>query len=419
MQFPDKGLPEGELSHLIEGLVARDPAELPGAFNIWWPIQPPHVRSAAVSAFSRFAHYNTFMTSTLGSLKTIDAELRAFIADILRAPQNAHVTLTTGGTESNYLASKSARDRLRARRPETARKRLNIVIPATAHPSFDKNAQMMDMDVVRVPVTADWRADVSALAEAIDDETCLLVASAPSYSHGVVDPVAEIARLAHGKGIWMHVDACVGGFLHPFLRENGKQIPEFDFTIAGVDSISADLHKFGLCINGISSFTLRDEENLKYQSYLAENIWPTGNYYRAGFSGTRPGATVVAAWAVFRTLGRDGFRQMAERIDRASDQLARGLAKIDGLTLNALPECGVVSVKVDNPNLLNSLINGLNARNFYPGKSAHPPSLHFLAEPIDNQDFIDAYIRATAEVMQEIGATAPITASKVTVAYGE
>lgn len=400
----------------VVDLLMRERPASADAFNLAWPNGPEEVTELALDVQRSFRNLNGFFTSFSPALSHVDKELRAMIAEILHAPSMDGVTITVGGTESNFLAVKSARDKFRAERKVPPGVRLNVVVPYTAHPSFDKHAQMMDLDVVRTPVTKEWQADCGAMERAISERTFMIVGSVPSYTHGAIDPISRLADVATRHGLWMHVDACVGGFLHRFLKRRNN-LDDFDFAVPGVASISADLHKFGYCLNGISSFTLRDKADLAFQTFEAESVWPTGKYLRKTFVGSRSGSVVGAAWAVFKHLGEPGFTAVAQKIAKASEVMADGLARIDGLAVNVPPKCGVLSAAVDPSIPIGPLVQAIQDRGFHVGRAATPPSLHFLLDPVDD-DLLVRYLQAIEEAVKEVrGRQTPMTGDEAP-AYG-
>ena len=217
-----------------------------------------------------------------------------------------------------------------------------MVLPVTAHPSFDKAGHELVVDVRRVPVTAEWEADPAALGDAIDDDTILIVGSIPSYGHGTIDDIPALGELALARDVWLHVDGAVGGFLAPHMREIDSTIPPFDLRVPGVRSLTADLHKFGFCLNGISTFTIARAEDLAWPRFTAPaDVWPVGGYTRNGFLGSRPGSVVAAAWATFQALGQDGYRRIAAEIALRQQRLADGLAAMPGMTIVRPPRLGI------------------------------------------------------------------------------
>ena len=230
----------------------------------------------ANEAYQRYINANAlFARKMFPSVVRYDEEVSDMVLGLLNAPQSAAGTLTSGGTESILLAVKTARDWGLARKPALTRPEL--VVPYAAHPAFHKAAHLMGLKVISVPCGADYRADVSAMAEAISDNTVLLVASAPSYPFGITDNISEIAALAERHGLWLHVDACHGGFVLPFARKLGYQLPDFDFLVSGVTSISVDIHKLGYANKGVSLFAVRDSDLQSHQRYEFDD-WPAGIY---------------------------------------------------------------------------------------------------------------------------------------------
>ena len=179
---------------------------------------------------------------------------------------------------------------------------------------------------MRVPTGADFRADVAAMAAAVTPRTVMCYASAPTYSLGLVDPVAALGALAQARGLWLHVDACVGGILGPFVHELGYPVPAFGLDLPGVASLSADLHKSGYAAKGASVILYRDAEREAAGRYEF-NDWPTGLYAVPTFVGTRPGGAIAAAWAVMHFLGAEGYRRIAAVVMEARERLVAGLER--------------------------------------------------------------------------------------------
>src|SRR5262245_7134878 len=236
----------------------------------------------------------------------MEREVVALGADLVGGDPRAG-KLTSGGTESLFLAVQVARDHARRERGIAEP---TMVLPATAHPAFAKACHYLDVTEIRVPVGADGRADVAATAATVDDRTALVVGSAPCYPYGVVDPIPELAALAAERGALCHVDACLGGWLLPFLARLGEDLPPWDLRVPGVTSLSADIHKYGWSFKGTSLLLHRDEDLLRLQYFLYDG-WPGGLYGSATTAGTRPAAPIAAAWATIHHLGMDGYLRLA------------------------------------------------------------------------------------------------------------
>lgn len=242
-----------------------------------------------------------------------EAEIVSMTAGMLGADKTQDEitgTLTSGGTESILLAMKTYRDWGRDKKGIT---QAEIVAPTTAHAAFEKAAEYFGMRTVRVPVGADFRADVAAMQAAITSNTVALVGSAPPFPHGIVDPIDELSELAKEQGIGFHTDGCLGGFLLPWAEKLGYAVPPFDFRLPGVTSISADTHKYGYAAKGTSVLLYRGRE-LRHYQYFSVADWPGGIYFSPTFAGSRPGALSAAAWAAMVSIGEQGYMEAARRI---------------------------------------------------------------------------------------------------------
>ena len=389
----DRALPEfGQPWRVLEQrLTEYQHGELPqegGVFERYWPVYPGSTYLAARSAQAMFAHTNLFSINALPSLHRIEHELRAMIGEILAVPDEGAVTITSGGTESNFLAIKAARRRGRDR----GISRPNLVIPATAHPSFDKAGDELDVEIRRTAVDSDYRAVACAAAAAVDSDTILIAGSAPSYPQGVVDPIEALAEVARGADIWMHVDACVGGFLLPFLRQLDDTVPAFALDVPGVWSVSADLHKFGLCLNGISSLSLRDATLQRFHTYTQPDVgWCYRSYTRIGFTGSRPGSTLAAAWTTLRTLGRSGYLDAAASIRATSEAIARGADKIDGVCVPIAPEAGIVVLFPEDGTDVEAVSAAMLSRGWDVSTAQTPQTLHLLMSA-DIEHLVDRFL---------------------------
>jgi glutamate/tyrosine decarboxylase-like PLP-dependent enzyme len=284
--------------------------------------------------------------------------------------------LTSGGTESLLQAVKTARDVGRERGIE----RPSVVAGESAHAAFTKAADYFDVDLVRVPVDAGFRTSAASLEAACTDDTILVVASAPTYPQGVIDPVADIAALAERRGILCHVDACMGGFLLPFLRDLGRLDPgdgAFDFRVPGVTSMSADVHKYGYASKGVSVILYRDHELARKQLFVTSD-WLGGFYASTAMAGTRPAGPIAAAWAVMMHLGREGYLELTRVAHDAARELRRGVEAIDTLEVRGDPPATVLAFGARDPEALDIFAVGerLAADGWYLDRQNRPDSLH-------------------------------------------
>lgn len=279
-------------------------------------------------------------------------------------------TITSGGTESILLAMKAYRDRAHDRHGITAPE---IVTPSSAHAAFDKAAEYFGIRRVTVPVGSDLRADVAAMRRAITKNTVALVASAPGFPHGVIDPVPELAQLAQEHRIGLHVDACLGAFVLPFARELGYAVPPFDFAVAGVTSMSADTHKYGYAAKGTSVVLYRDPSLRRYQ-YFVSTEWPGGLYVSPTLAGSRPGALSAAAWAALVHMGRDGYLDATRRILGAAAQLRAGIERIPGLRVLGDP-LWILAFTADGFDIYR-VLDAMSHRGWSLNGLQHPACLH-------------------------------------------
>lgn len=341
--FPARGRPVDDLVSELRGGRAAD-ADWRGGrtFSLVYNPADPELERLQQAVALEYLHENYLNPFAFPSLLRMERQVVAMGADLVHGDPRGG-KLTSGGSESLFLAVQVARDHARRRGvAEPA-----IVVPATAHPAFAKACHYLDVAEIRVPVGPDGRADVAATAAAVDDRTALVVGSAPCYPFGVVDPIVELAALAADAGALCHVDACLGGWLLPFLERLGEPLPPWDFRVDGVTSLSADVHKYGWCFKGASLLLHRDDDLLRLQYFLYDG-WPGGLYGSATTAGTRPAAPIAAAWATINHLGLDGYVRLADRVRQAAHRLRAGVTAIPGLRVTGDPIPGVFEIAADD-----------------------------------------------------------------------
>ena len=285
------------------------------------------VLAVAEEAYRKYSSENALNTDAFPSLRTLQAEVVAFVGDWLQAGDDGAGFMTSGGTESILMAVKAARER---GRKEFGITEPNIVLPTSAHAAFEKGCYYFGLESRRVAVGTDWRADVGAMEAAIDENTVLLVGSAPQYPQGVIDPITEIAALAQSRNINCHVDACMGGVTLTYLARLGESVPAWNFAVPGVTSISIDLHKYGYTAKGASVIMHRNKTLRGYQTFVTDN-WLGGVYGSSGVLGTKGGGSMAAAWAVMRYLGNDGYMRVTAAARKACLELAAAVGDIPEL----------------------------------------------------------------------------------------
>ncbi len=241
-----------------------------------------------------------------------------------RAGDEVCGVITSGGTESILLAMKTYRDFARAKR---GIKRPEMLIPVSAHAAFDKAAQYFNIRTRRIPLDSNFRADAVAARRLINRNTIVIVGSSPSFPHGAIDPIGELSELARSRGIGFHTDACLGGFLLPWGKKLGYDVPPFDFSLPGVTSISVDTHKYGYAAKGTSVILYRNKD-LRHYQYFKTADWPGGLYFSPTFAGSRPGALSAVCWAALISIGEKGYMEAAGKILKTAAEIKHGIGNI-------------------------------------------------------------------------------------------
>jgi len=363
-------------------------------------------------AHALYASTNLLNPMAFKSLKQMERDLVEMTGRLFHCA-GAVGTVTSGGTESILCAVAAYRDRARRERPWIRRPQL--VVPSTIHPAFDKAAHYFGVQLVKVPVGDDLRADPRAMARAIGWRTIGLCASAPQYPHGVVDPIAELGALAQRKKLPLHVDACVGGFMLPWLEKLGRPIPRWDFRVPGVTSISADLHKYGYAGKGASMLVWRSIDHMRYQFFVATDF-PGGIYASPTLIGTRPGGPIAAAWAALQSLGEDGYRELAQLAIGAADQLRAGIAAIPGLVLVGNGDATSVAYAGHELDTY-AIADRLEARGWTVDRQHRPASIH-LTVTANHASIVERYLADLAAAVADVRRDPALAKSGTAPMYG-
>ena len=314
----------------------------------------PEVHEAAARAYFEMLEVNSLDPTAFPSVVEMEKQVVGAVADLLGG---GHGIFTSGGTESIMLAVKAARDEAGLDRP-------NLVLPVTAHPAFHKAAHYLGVEVRQVPVDlATYQVSARAVAEVIDADTVLVVVSAPSYPQGAIDPVEEVAAVAAAAGVRCHVDACVGGWLLPWLREAGADVPPFDLSVPGVTSLSCDLHKFGYAPKG-ASVVLFADPGTRRRAYFASAAWPGYTIINATVQSSRSAGSLGGAWATLQSLGRQGYLELGRATLEAATRLRKGIAAIDGLRVLGEPESTLIAFAGDDVDVF-TLADEARARGWF------------------------------------------------------
>jgi len=337
------------------------------------------------------------------SLTAMLADIGGMAFDLYNAGPGAGMSFTSGGTESLFEAVKTARKWFRLQHPGHSG-RLNLVAPLSAHATLNKAGEILDVDIVRVGLGVDYRADVAAMAAAVDSNTIMLFASAPCFPYGVFDPIAELGQLALARQLWLHVDGCWGGFISPFAKRLGYPIPDWDLGVPGVTSISSDIHKFGFSAKGASLLLFRDEA-MKQLERFEFSGWPRGTYATPTFMGSRPAGAIASAWAVMRYLGWEGYLATTKATMDATMGFIRGIDSIPGLRcLRPIGEANLFAFVSEDPDVdIMAVADVLLEAGWFPGRLREPLAIQQGVNPV-HLPIVDEYVAAVARAATQVRA---------------
>lgn len=360
----------------------------------------PGVHEAAERAASLYLHENALNTNAFPSLGAIQSEVVGWTADLLHGPPGTAGFLTSGGTESILCAVLAARERGKTERGVTAP---HMVVCESAHAAFHKAAHIFGIALTKTPVRPDWTADTEAMAQAITPNTVLIVGSAPQYPQGVVDDIPAIAALAKAADANCHVDACMGGFVLPFVEMLGRPVPPWDFRVDGVTSISADIHKLGYAPKGVSVILYRNKALRAHQTFVFDD-WLGGFYASPNLQGTRSGLPMAAAWAVMQHLGMEGYLRLTQATLDNADMLRAGISAIDGLRVLGQGAYHLVAMAADPQSSrqidMFALGDALLARGWFHDRQGPPDTLHSTVSN-SNTGVIEAYLADLAACVDQ------------------
>ena len=388
--MPPKGWSAVDVFEGLEAMRTRDVRWREGrAFSLAYHAGAEAL-AVAEEAYRRFSGENALSTDAFPSLKQIQAEVVAMAGVWLGATPSSAGFMTSGGTESILMAVKAARDRLLAERQI---RQPNMVMPTSAHAAFAKAGAYFGVEVRRVAVGSDWRADVAAMQSRVDKNTVLIVGSAPQYPQGVVDDIVGIAKIATDAQINCHVDACMGGVTLAYLQRLGENIAPWNLQVPGVSSISVDLHKFGYTSKGASVIIYASKHLRSFQGFVTDD-WLGGVYGSSGVLGTKSGGSMASAWAVMHFLGDDGYLRLTRQAREATLQLATVIRNTPELVLRAEPESTLLCFGAQDPSTLNvfAVADELSKRGWYVDRQTPPDSLHCTVNAI-HHDKIDWFAR--------------------------
>jgi sphinganine-1-phosphate aldolase len=418
MHIPQQGLSKEEILSTLQAFKTRDMDWKAG--KVWCYIYNPGEGPADVTraAYLSFLSENGLDPTVFPSLLKLETEVVRATINLLRGDSNAVGHLTTGGTESIMLTVKTARDKARVEHPEITQP--EMVLPKTAHAAFHKAAHYLSVKPVLVDIDPQtFKVRAEDMRAAITPNTILLVASAPSYSQGVIDPIDEIGRIAQEKNLLFHVDACVGGLHLSFMHKLGYDIPNFDFTVPGVTSISTDLHKYGYAAKGCSVIMYRSRNIRKYQIFACTDT--TGyTLINPTMLSSKTGGPMAGAWAILNFLGEEGYKNIVQKVQEATKKLIDGVNAIQDLQVLGEPAMCMFSFKSDTINVY-QLADELNKRGWYiQGQFSTPLTPRNLHISVNQGTLhnVDALLKDLRECVEIVKGVTPIDSEGIKAMIG-
>jgi len=380
--LPEFGLEKAAVLDRLREIRSRDIPLDRARFNLLTPYGDDSFFDVGLKALNMFGHENAMLARAIPSVARVMDDLRGIAMGLQNAPEGAGVAITAGGTESIFSACWAARDYWREQIPSSTAVP-EIVGPRTMHAAFQKSAHLLQMKLVMTAFDEHFRGRASDIEALVSENTAMIVGSAPAYPHGVFDPIEDLSDIALRRNVWLHVDACVGGYVSPFAERAGIPIPPYDFRLPGVWSMSADLHKHAYAPKGISTLLYRDADLLKYQSHATEG-WPYGVYRSTGFAGSRPSHVMAAAWAILHHLGMQGYIELAKGMYRAKARLIEGILRLPGMRILGNPDSNVFTFTSDSYDVY-AVAELMARQGWFLFRIIDPRALHIQCDPFDDE----------------------------------
>ncbi len=407
-KFPEMGCVADELLEKLPSIKHDDAGWEDG--KIFGFVYHPGNDHARISEayFRAFMYDSTLNPSTFPSLRNFEKNIISMATELMHGNSSVAGNVTTGGTESIFLALKVARDLAREKEgkrdgnseSEGNGKRegtcFEVILPETIHPAFLKACDHLSLQAIMVPVREDKRADPKAMEEVITKQTIMMCCSAPCFPFGVVDPVTPIAKIAKKHKLLCHVDACMGGFMLPFLEDIGYSIPMFDFRVPGVTSISMDAHKYGYAPKGTSIILYRNRAMRKKQ-FFVHTDWSGGIFASTTFMGTKSGGPVAGCWAIMNHLGKSGYRKLAGEVMKTTRSLIMGIQSLDSLKVISDPDMSVLAFTSTKGDIYN-IGDALESKGWHLDRLQFPEALHLTVTQL-NIGKEDAFLKDLTEIV--------------------
>jgi sphinganine-1-phosphate aldolase len=412
--LPEQGRPQAEVLAELKSYGAQDPDYK--ANRLWSLVYYLGEEHDAFlgEAYQAFSSANGLNPTAFKSLKRFETEIIAAVAELFHGTPEVCGVVTSGGTESCLLAVKTYRDMARSQRGV---RRPEMVLPVTAHVAWFKAAEYFNVKVRLLPLDAQLHADVRKLPGLVNRNTVMILGSAPEYPHGSIDPIAAMGAMAQARGVPLHVDACVGGFILPFMAMNGRELPLWDYRVPGVTSISADIHKYGFAAKGASTITYRNLDYLRHQMFVYED-WPGGVFASPALLGTRPGGAYAAAWAAMQHFGQSGYRALAAQTLQAFDSMREGIGAMPELYVMGEPT-GPLLAYGSRDAAVNIFAVGdqMDAKGWTVNRLQKPDGLHAMITA-GHLAVVDDYLRDLKEAVATVRANPALAQEGSAATYG-
>lgn len=392
--LPQKGIKNQELLSFMQSQKTGDANWKSGKmWSLVYHKDDTHAQLVK-DAFSMFLSENYLNPMAFKSLKHMEEEVISMTSQMLNGDEDTVGCLTSGGTESIFLAVYTAREAMRKRKPWL--RKPEVIVPESAHVAFEKAAHYLGLKLIKVPIQEDFTADVAAMERKINQRTIMLAASAPHYPQGVVDPIEKLGAIADKKNLFFHVDCCLGGFILPWVEKLGYPIRPFDFRVKGVTTISADVHKFGYAAKGASVLLHRSMKNMRHQFFISTD-WSGGIFVSTGFAGTRSGGPIAAAWAAMKSLGESGYLETTRQIMDGAKRLREGITSTEGLQILGNPAISITAFhSVDKALDIYVVADRLEEKGWIVDRQQFPKCIHTTVMP-HHLSILEKYIEDLKE----------------------
>ncbi|MEH6611412.1 MAG: aminotransferase class V-fold PLP-dependent enzyme [Halioglobus sp.] len=347
-------------------------------------------------SFMEFLGWNGLFTFQEPAAAQMENEVLDICVGMVRGGEQGRANFTSGGTESNFCGLHAMRAWAREHKPKITQP--EIVAPYSTHSTVHKTAKYLDLKVVTVPQNSDLTADTDALAAAIGPNTIGIVGSAPNWPYGDVDPITRFGELALEHDLWLHVDACVGAYILPFMRELGEDVPEYDFTVPGVRSISGDLHKYGYAPKPCSTIMWRSQAEQAYH-FMPITEWACGLYLSQSFIGSRPMGPVAGIWALMHFWGREGYLENTRQILKLKQTITDQCEAIPGLR-TWKTHGPLMMIAADDFNI-ELVVGGMEQCGWRLLGVNNPPAIHLTLDVMEDKD-VQKFVDDLAQVCTSI-----------------